>query len=180
MAKIGDQPTGIDGVKSARNQCRNHDEGGAVIIVCVACDNDLRAGKPCCVRCERTIGVLEELKFIPRFAEVGKREQAGHQNDDQQGNDGKLFRANKSFHFLVNLTSSMVPRGFRRPNHTSLADLPWIYFSYIREQRSVSLHGKNHFCILAICKVQVQISACGGKDIVGLFLRYAQSVGDIQ
>jgi len=65
MAKIRDEPSWMNGVKSARNQRCEHDEGGTVVIVGIARDNDLRAGKPCCVGCERVVGVFEKLKFIP-------------------------------------------------------------------------------------------------------------------
>ena len=98
MAQIGNEPTRIDGVKPARDQCREHDEGGTVVIVGVAGNDDLRTLKPSPIRSECMIGVFVELKFIPRLAVIGQRDQASYQNDNQQGEDGELLGTEELFH----------------------------------------------------------------------------------
>ena len=105
MAQIGDEPIWIERMKPACGQRREHHEGGTIIIVRVAGDDDLRAREPASIRSKRVIGIFIELKFIPRFAEVGQRDQANDQNDDQQCEDGKLFRAKKFFHAVDNVTT---------------------------------------------------------------------------
>ena len=78
MAKIRDDPARMDGVEPARNQHREHDESRAIVIVRVTGDDDLCTGQPGCIRGQRVISVLEKLKFIPRLAKVGQREQTDH------------------------------------------------------------------------------------------------------
>ena len=111
MAQVGDAP-GNEELQRARAESHQHDVGRAVVVVGVAELRHLTGGGPGGIGLQRQVGIFVELELVPRFAVVGRDEDA----EDGEGEQDKPFLGNCAWGDFTSSSGLCPNPGYWRAN----------------------------------------------------------------